>query len=92
MISQSDVEGWYSKNVAGALGSGDAFRLFYEDPGLNVVFMNRGETITGYNPDESLILIFDDMGNLYTLEEAQQQTGRPAVTQIDNETLEQELE
>lgn len=81
LISISDIDGWYSKNVVAALGRGDAFRLFYDDPGLKVVFLNKGETIQGYDSERSLILIFDDKGHLYTTDDAEKELGRPIIQQ-----------
>jgi len=77
MISLSDVNGWYSKNVQSALGGGTALKLFFNDPKLEVVFLNRGDAVPQTNPGESLILLFDDKGHLYTVEEAEQSRGRP---------------
>lgn len=85
MVSLSDVDGWYSGNVIAALGKGDAFRLYYDDPKLDVVFMNRGETIPNFDPRNSLILLYDDRGRIYTTDEAEKVTGQPAVQQVDPE-------
>jgi hypothetical protein len=61
---------WYKENVMAALGRSSALKLFYSDPGLKVVYLDRGDTPSGFDPDNSAIFFFDYTGHCMTPEEA----------------------
>ncbi|NIM18862.1 MAG: hypothetical protein GTO42_02405 [Candidatus Latescibacteria bacterium] len=82
MISTGNVTSWYGTNVISSLGKGDALKLFFNDPELDVFFLSRGDTIQHYDPTRSLALIFDDMGYCYTEQEVREQLQRPALEQL----------
>ncbi len=71
MVALGDVSNWYGTNVIAALGGGDALKLLYKDPELDVFFVNQGDLVEDYRPMSSLIIFFDDYGRCYTLEEAE---------------------
>ena len=60
---------WYMDNVAAALGRGDALRLFFSNPDLEVSFREKGDTLNGYDPASSALFYFDYLGRLMTQEE-----------------------
>ena len=57
---------WYSSNVYGALGQGDAIRLFYDNPGLRIFAYFKGDTLDTYTPEDSQVLFYDHLGNFFT--------------------------
>jgi len=66
---------WYGNNVVAALGSGAAVKLVYENPTLNVYFHQKGDTLSAYDPENSHILFFDEMGHFYNQDELEEMGG-----------------
>lgn len=77
--------GWYKNNVTAALGRGSALRLFYSQPDLDVIFHDRGDTLSGYDPQDSEAFFFDHMGRIFTPEEIYREEGS-AVRTVEPES------
>ncbi|MFQ5510318.1 MAG: hypothetical protein ACE5EO_00560 [Candidatus Krumholzibacteriia bacterium] len=60
--------GWQGKNVMSALADGDAFRLFFSAPGLDVRFQEAKEGMPDHGAG-SAVFFFDYLGHCYTVEE-----------------------
>jgi hypothetical protein len=74
MVFESEGS-WYEENVVAALGRGSALRLFYSDPDLDVRFHDRGDTLSAFDPRDSMILFFDHMGRFFTPDEMDDRGG-----------------
>jgi hypothetical protein len=85
MISAGNIKSWYATNVVSSLGGGDALKLFFGDPGLDIFFLSKGDTIKEFDPKTSLALMFDDMGHCYTSLEATEKLNRPAIEHLGDE-------
>lgn len=70
-------QSWYSSNVIGALGQGDALKLFYSDPELRIFANVKGDTLDHYTPEDSQILFYDYLGNFFTNNEIATKQGSP---------------
>lgn len=68
-------QSWYSSNVIGALGQGDALKLFYGDPDLQIFANVKGDTLDAYTPGNSQILFYNYLGNFFTDNEIAAQQG-----------------
>lgn len=68
-------QSWNNSNVIGALGRGDAIKLFYDDPNLQVFTFVKGDTLEAYTPETSQILFYNHLGNFFTNNEIAEQQG-----------------
>ena len=60
-----DAAQWNIKNVAEALGRGDAIRLFYDDPDLEVHFRIVGDKLTDDEMEAARIYFYNDFGDCF---------------------------
>jgi NADH:ubiquinone oxidoreductase subunit K len=60
---------WLKATVEAALGEGDAVRLFYSEPRLEVHFHATAGTISDYDPATSAVIFFDHLGHCQTADE-----------------------
>ncbi len=60
---------WYQTNVIEALGNGNAVKLFYDNPELDIFFHLKGDTLDTYSAADSQILFYDYMGHFKNEEE-----------------------
>lgn len=68
-------DGWYNRNVQGAVGREKGVRLFFDAPRLNVSFHLRGDTLDVFDAGRSEIFFYDYTGHCLTPEEFEKEEG-----------------
>lgn len=68
----NDDASWNYHNVVEGLGRGDAIKLYFDRPDLDVSFHVMGDSLPADGGDGTRIFYFGDFGNCYTADEARE--------------------